>query len=94
MKYRKIPVEIEAVQFTGELPYPEGVVSLYVDPMFNPHYDVHLDPKMILDVDFKAVIKTLEGEMRVNKGDWVITGVRGEKYPCKPDIFAETYEAV
>lgn len=39
-------------------------------------------------------IKTLEGGHIVTPGDWIITGVRGEHYPCKPDIFAETYEAV
>lgn len=40
------------------------------------------------------VIATLEGVMRANPGDWVIRGVKGEIYPCKPDIFAATYEAV
>ncbi len=40
-----------------------------------------------------GIIKTLEGEMTVSPGDWVITGVKGEKYPCKPDIFEATYEA-
>ena len=39
-------------------------------------------------------IPTLEGNMLVNPGDWIITGVKGEKYPCKPDIFEATYEAV
>lgn len=39
-------------------------------------------------------INTLEGTMKANKGDYVITGVHGEKYPCKPDIFHETYEEV
>lgn len=39
-------------------------------------------------------IPTLEGVMRANAGDWIITGVKGERYPCKPDIFAATYEAV
>lgn len=43
--------------------------------------------------DRPAHIHTLEGEMQVAYGDWVITGVKGEKYPCKPDIFAATYEA-
>lgn len=38
-------------------------------------------------------IKTLEGEMMAQPGDWIIRGVQGEFYPCKPDIFAETYEA-
>ena len=41
-----------------------------------------------------AEIKTLEGTMRVNEGDWIITGVQGEQYPCKPDIFDATYERV
>lgn len=40
------------------------------------------------------VIPTLEGDMRAEKGDWVIRGVQGEFYPCKPEIFAATYEAV
>ena len=39
-------------------------------------------------------IETLKGEMRVSPGDWIITGVKGEHYPCKPDIFEQTYEAV
>jgi hypothetical protein len=39
-----------------------------------------------------AYIETLEGRMTVSVGDWVITGVKGERYPCKPDIFAATYE--
>lgn len=39
-------------------------------------------------------IATLEGVMVANPGDWIITGVKGERYPCKPDIFAATYEAV
>jgi len=40
------------------------------------------------------IIKTLEGDMRAQKGDWIITGVNGEQYPCKPDIFDKTYERV
>ena len=39
-------------------------------------------------------INTLEGKMRADPGDWIITGVKGERYPCKPDIFEETYELV
>lgn len=39
-------------------------------------------------------IQTLEGTMRAEVGDWIITGVKGERYPCKPDIFAATYEPV
>ena len=41
-----------------------------------------------------AVIPTLEGVMRASLGDWIIKGVKGEFYPCKPDIFAATYDAV
>lgn len=40
------------------------------------------------------IIKTLEGNMLANIGDWIITGINGEKYPCKPEIFEKTYEEV
>jgi hypothetical protein len=43
--------------------------------------------------DGKPQIETLEGPLHVSEGDWIITGVKGEKYPCKPDIFEATYEA-
>lgn len=42
----------------------------------------------------RVVIHTLEGDMVAEKGDYIITGVQGEKYPCKPDIFEQTYEVV
>ena len=44
--------------------------------------------------DADIAIRTLEGEMRAIPGDWIIRGVQGEFYPCKPDIFAATYEPV
>jgi len=44
--------------------------------------------------DKEVEIKTLEGTMRADVGDWIITGIKGEKYPCKPDIFEATYERV
>lgn len=44
--------------------------------------------------DKDLYIETLEGRMHASPGDWIITGVNGEKYPCKPDIFAKTYELV
>ena len=44
--------------------------------------------------DKKEVIHTLEGDVIASPGDWIITGINGEKYPCKPDIFEETYEKV
>ena len=42
----------------------------------------------------EMIIHTLEGDMRANVGDWIITGLRGEQYPCKPDIFEKTYERI
>ena len=44
--------------------------------------------------DKEIIIHTLEGDMKANVGDYIITGVHGEKYPCKPDIFEETYEPI
>lgn len=46
------------------------------------------------DMRFPAKVKTLEGYHGVEAGDWIITGIAGEKYPCKPDIFEQTYELV
>ena len=44
--------------------------------------------------DKKEVIHTLEGDMIASPGDWIITGINGEKYPCMPDIFEDSYEKV
>ena len=44
--------------------------------------------------DVEMFIETLEGVMRASPGDWIITGVNGEQYPCKPDIFDKTYEVI
>ena len=44
--------------------------------------------------DKVMIISTLEGEMRADIGDWIITGIRGEQYSCKPDVFERTYERV
>lgn len=44
--------------------------------------------------DRKMIIHTLEGDMKANVGDYIITGLRGQKYPCKPDIFEKSYELV
>lgn len=86
MKYRKKPVVIEAVQFKADQPWPDGVVPATLQ---------HNLPR---DRDYwpagAPIIHTLEGPHLVREGDWVITGVKGERYPCKPDIFAATYEPV
>lgn len=44
--------------------------------------------------DKELIIQTLEGPLRAAPGDWIITGIRGEQYPCKPDVFEKTYEPV
>ena len=83
MKFRKRPVVIEAEKFTegmylGHVAIPDGVV-----------YGGTVDNGERLHF-----IRTLEGNMAVKAGDMIITGVKGEKYPCKLDIFERTYEAV
>lgn len=78
-KYKKKPVVIEAVQ------YKKGMKHKALKPAY--HY---MEGKTPIGVG----IKTLEGFMIVNEGDWIIKGVKGEFYPCKPDIFEATYEKV
>lgn len=83
-KFRKKPVEIEAFQLPpfGEDPSPEMVDWLH---QFDANW---------IGEGGHIVIHTLEGYMTANPGDWIIKGVKGEMYPCKSDIFAETYERV
>ena len=85
-KYRKKPVVIEAIQFDGinhnEIREFMGL-ELSIQTMSG-----ELSVKSTFD------IKTLEGVMQAQKGDYIIKGVQGEFYPCKPDIFIETYEKV
>lgn len=44
--------------------------------------------------DEELIIPTLEGDLKASKGDWIITGIRGEQYPCKPDVFERTYDEI
>lgn len=44
--------------------------------------------------DVELTVQTLEGPLHASPGDWIITGIRGEQYPCKPDVFKKTYEPV
>lgn len=83
MKYRKKPVVIDAVQWRGD--NLNEVLSLPPSPN-TPRF---VDPR-----GDEIVISTLEGQMTANIGDYIIRGVKGELYPCKPDIFAATYEPV
>lgn len=83
MKYRKKPVLIEAVLWNGV------VVSEVTDWIRKA-----LQNEAITRYGDKVVIKTLEGDMIASPGDYIIKGVKGELYPCKPDIFESTYEMV
>jgi len=77
-KYRKCPVIIEAVQWTGE---NFGDLTDLMHDAYGCNGQV-------------ITIPTLEGTMRAVIGDWIIKGIKGEFYPCKPDIFEATYEKV
>ncbi len=79
MKFRKKPIVIDAIKYDGTL---ESVLPLGM-------------PEVCQDFcSDDLLIPTLEGEMRALKGDYIIKGIKGEFYPCKPDIFESTYEQV
>lgn len=89
MKFRKKPVVIDAVQFKGFdkesvllSDRPEWLVSQFGERILFFH-----EPNTL-------TIKTLEGDMTCSINDWIIQGVTGELYPCKPDIFEMTYEQI
>lgn len=82
-KYRKKPVVIEAMQFTEET---KDQVFNWVQRNHYASWDKNENPSL--------VIQTLEGDMTANLGDFIIKGIQGEFYPCKPDIFKATYELV
>lgn len=84
-KYRKKPVVIDAVQFTGS---GESCTEVTVF-LGGSHAPGHRWKSTTNDGGW---IVTLEGEMEFQPGDWIIRGVMGEFYPCKPEIFAATYE--
>jgi len=85
MKYRKKPVVIEAIQWNGE--NKDEIQNFCGDVVKFKMYDRVSGPPHL-------VVKTLEGHMDASIGDYIIRGVQGEFYPCKPDIFELTYEAV
>ena len=81
MKYRKKPVIIEAVQFDGTDASCDWLLPQLIEGSIGRSVN-------------KLHIKTLEGTMTADIGDYIIKGVNGEFYPCKPDIFEKTYEKV
>ena len=85
-KFRKKPVVIEAVQFTGDNLDEIALLS---------HGDANRSVSQVVTKSENYLeIYTLEGKMRGDIKDWIIKGISGEVYPCKPDIFDLTYEAV
>jgi len=81
MRYRKKPVEVDAVQYGPFSPPTIEIVQFLADAEWGVCED-------------GILIKTLEGEMLARVGDYIIRGVKGEYHPCKPDIFVATYETV
>ncbi len=79
-KYRKKPVVIEACEWTGEM----------TDELMK----FMSGTKHFITTGKKMVIETLEGNMEASLGDFIIKGIHGELYPCKPDIFWKTYEQI
>ena len=91
MKYRKKPVVIEAIQWNGD---NLNEIKEFVGESLN--YSI-IDTAWEVGKGVPHVlmkIHTLEGDHECTKGDYIIKGVQGEFYPCKPDIFEQTYEVV
>ena len=81
MKYRKKPVVIEAIKWDGD----SGTANAFLGERFGIDWEYAPGERAV-------IIPTKEGRMRGEVGDWIIKGIKGEFYPCKPDIFAATYE--
>lgn len=91
-KYRKKPVVVEAIQWTGSnLEEIRNFVGGDLIEDWMEFFDIKRELKKML---VSIAIDTLEGTMRVDYGDYIIKGVKGEFYPCKSDIFLATYEEV
>lgn len=94
MKFKKKPVVIEAIQFDGTYESIRRIcdwANSNPDPEEDPWVSYVTDSSHAVD---DPLVHTLEGEMSIGIGDWVIKGVKGEFYPCKPDIFEMTYGRV
>lgn len=115
-RFRKKPVEIEAMQWDGTLPSFTAIVDWSMGRQLGVKQPIHYRSNSAApgcpglheagpfryccekgcqwsDDGPTLSIDTLEGSMTAHPGDWIIRGVQGEFYPCKPDIFEETYEA-
>ena len=89
-KFKKLPVIVEAVQFQADYQTASEIIEWI-------NKETGFDPKSNLNPCASyyygdLTIRTLEGDMHASKGDWIIKGISGEFYPCKPEIFEKTYE--
>ena len=94
-KFRKKPVEIEAFQMTEQARWDNSDWPYWLHEAWQK--EIREDGALWCDQDPPHTflhISTLEGVLNVDFGDWIIRGVQGEIYPCKPDIFEATYDAV
>lgn len=85
-RYRRKPIEIEAVHYDGTVEGANCILG-WIGSTGGDAKRAHATKP-----ELGIVIHTLEGDMTASVGDWIIRGVQGEFYPCKPDIFAATYE--
>lgn len=106
IRFRKKPVIIEAVRFTGSWSSAIDILTghqwagiyyvekVYEHPLRRPAERDGGTGNVLSTAPAFLVVQTLEGDHRADAGDWIIKGVKGEFYPCKPDIFEATYEKV
>ncbi len=85
-KFTKLPVTIDAIQLTAEN-LSSGEIASFMGPDFSKTSGVTSPGPVVM------FIETLEGTHRADEGDWIIKGIKGEFYPCKPDIFEATYRS-
>lgn len=91
MKYRKKPVVVDAIQWAG---YNSTEIKAFAGDSAEVYIHDAAWSAGVAPLRVEVTIYTLEGNMRASVGDYIIKGVHGEFYPCKPDIFEETYEPV
>ena len=91
-KYRKKPVVVEAVRWTGS--NLEEIRNFVGSDLIEDCVELFDTKRELKKMLVGIAINTLEGRMRADYGDYIIKGVKGEFYPCKPDIFEQTYDEV
>ena len=92
MKYRKKPVIVEAFQMTEKRRWDNSEWPSWLHRAWNKDWDERGALLIRPYQKEKLCINTLEGHLNIEWNDWIIRGVKGELYPCKPDIFDATYE--